>query len=86
MATDGPVRKQADSGETEPYLGLTSGYVQRSVDQFPRQGAQAPWRVHQNYVRDLIDVRASRLDDGVMQFGCVVPRGTIFDEARAAAS
>jgi cation diffusion facilitator CzcD-associated flavoprotein CzcO len=36
----------------EPFIDLRSGYVLRSVDAFPRQGTQAPWRVHQNYVRD----------------------------------
>jgi len=55
--TQATPRPPADSGETEPYLGLTSGYVQRSVDQFPRQGAQAPWRVHQNYLRDIALIR-----------------------------
>lgn len=46
--------------ERRPLLDLTSGYVQRSIDAFPRQGTAAPWQVTQNYVVDL--VRMSRAD------------------------
>lgn len=28
--------------QPNPLLGLTSGYVQRSIDQFPKQGSKAP--------------------------------------------
>jgi monooxygenase len=35
-----------------PFLDLTSGYVLRSLADFPKQGHEVPWRVHQNYVRD----------------------------------
>ncbi len=44
---------QPDRPLTErPLLDLASGYVQRSIDAFPRQGDRAPWRVRQNYVID----------------------------------
>ncbi|MGN6607241.1 MAG: flavin-containing monooxygenase [Jatrophihabitans sp.] len=35
-----------------PLLDLTSGYVQRSIDAFPRQGDHHPWTVRQNYLLD----------------------------------
>ena len=35
-----------------PLLELTSGYVQRSADRFPKQGSKVPWQVHQSYLRD----------------------------------
>ncbi|MCU1591215.1 MAG: flavin binding monooxygenase [Frankiales bacterium] len=35
-----------------PFLNLQSGYVLRSVGEFPRQGHALPWRVHQNYILD----------------------------------
>ena len=38
--------------ERRPLLDLASGYVQRSIDQFPRQGDRGPWRVRQNYLLD----------------------------------
>jgi len=53
----------------EPMLDLQSGYVQRAAAMLPRQGARTPWRVHQNYVRDLIAFRTGRLDDDVLRFG-----------------
>ncbi|MGK5685060.1 flavin-containing monooxygenase [Actinoplanes sp. URMC 104] len=37
-----------------PLLDLSSGYVQRALDLFPRQGDRAPWIVRQNYLRDVI--------------------------------
>ncbi|MCY1140920.1 NAD(P)/FAD-dependent oxidoreductase [Actinoplanes sp. Pm04-4] len=41
-------------GTGRPLLDLSSGYVQRALDLFPRQGERAPWIVRQNYLRDVI--------------------------------
>ena len=41
-------------GPGRPLLDLSSGYVQRALDLFPRQGERDPWLVRQNYLRDLI--------------------------------
>jgi cation diffusion facilitator CzcD-associated flavoprotein CzcO len=35
-----------------PFLNLSSGYILRSVGEFPKQGHALPWRVHQNYILD----------------------------------
>jgi cation diffusion facilitator CzcD-associated flavoprotein CzcO len=35
-----------------PLIDLSSGYVQRSIAEFPRQGDRGPWRVRQNYLLD----------------------------------
>jgi monooxygenase len=35
-----------------PLLDLTSGYIQRSLDVLPKQGARPPWMVRQNYILD----------------------------------
>ena len=51
-----------------PLLGLTSGYVRRAIDHFPKQGSKAPWVIHQNYVRDLLSLRMGRVDDGTLVF------------------
>jgi len=60
---------EGDSGEERlPFLGFTSGYVQRSLDALPKQGRRWPWRVYQNYLADLFAIRWSRIDDGVMRF------------------
>ena len=59
---------------SEPILGLTSGYIQRSVHLLPKQGASDPWRVHQSYLRDYRALKRSEIDDSVMEFsGPAVP-------------
>ncbi|WP_033439518.1 flavin-containing monooxygenase [Saccharothrix sp. NRRL B-16314] len=40
--------------DRRPLLDLASGYVQRAIDTFPRQGDRGPWRVRQNYVLDAV--------------------------------
>jgi monooxygenase len=52
----------------EPVLDFTSGYVQRALHSLPSQGSKQPWRLHQNYFRDLRLIRYGRLDDGTMEF------------------
>jgi monooxygenase len=57
---------------TEPFLGLKSGYVLRSLDALPRQGATTPWRLHQNYFRDIPMLRRGPVDDA-MEFSRLRP-------------
>ncbi len=40
----------------------------RSIDKFPRQGSRAPWRLYQNYARDILALRYGGLDDEAMVF------------------
>lgn len=51
-----------------PLIDFSSGYVQRAMDVLPKQGDRFPWRVHQNYLRDLIVTRYSRLEDSALHF------------------
>jgi len=48
---------------TEPMIDLQAGYVLRSLDVLPRQGTAAPWRLHQNYFRDLRLLGRGPVDD-----------------------
>jgi monooxygenase len=48
---------------TDPMIDLKSGYVLRSVDVLPQQGATAPWRLYQNYFRDLRLLKRGPVDD-----------------------
>ena len=48
-------------GALRPLIDLTSGYIRRGIDQMPKQGARAPWTLHQNYPRDVKLFRLSRL-------------------------
>jgi len=54
--------------ETQPLLGLKSGYVQRAVDLFPKQGPKAPWVLRQNYLFDLLSLHLGAVDDGTLVF------------------
>ncbi len=51
-----------------PLLDFSSGYIQRSIKDLPKQGGVQPWKNHQNYIADLLHLKFERLDDGVMKF------------------
>ncbi len=68
----------------EPVIDFTSGYVRRALHTLPRQGSKTPWRLHQNYVRDLSMMRYGRVDDGTMEFKKARPAGLRLEGARAA--
>lgn len=60
---------QWDSSELgPPVLDFTSGYVQRALPFLPKQGKHAPWRLYQNYIRDLFLLRHGKVNHRVMQF------------------
>jgi len=41
---------------TRPLLGLSSGYIRRSLSALPSQGTRTPWVLRQNYLRDRYDM------------------------------
>ncbi|MGF6887703.1 monooxygenase [Nocardia sp. GAS34] len=45
-----------------PLLDLSSGYIQRSIGDFPRQGDRTPWKVRQNYILDSATTMRADLD------------------------
>jgi monooxygenase len=49
----------------EPIIDLKSGYVLRSIADLPKQGARTPWRLHQNYVKDVRLLRRGPVDDAM---------------------
>jgi monooxygenase len=58
-----------DPGVTEqPLLDFQAGYVLRSVDEFPRAGSRAPWRLGMSYAHDVVTLRHGKIDDGSMRF------------------
>jgi cation diffusion facilitator CzcD-associated flavoprotein CzcO len=52
----------------EPILDFSSGYVLRALHLFPKQGSRAPWKLRQNYPRDVMTLR----------FGPVAGEGMVF--------
>jgi monooxygenase len=60
----------------EPILDFSSGYVLRALHLFPKNGSRAPWKLRQNYPRDVL----------TMRFGPVVGEGMRFSNPPAAGS
>ena len=56
------------SEPTHPFIDLMSGYVMRAVEQFPKQGNRLPWRLHQNYARDIVMLRYGSIEDEAIEF------------------
>ncbi len=54
--------------EEQPLIDFSSGYIQRSIDKFPKQGSRTPWRLYQNYALDIMSLRFSQIEDGALQF------------------
>ena len=61
-------RKKDPTVRPEPALDFTSGYVVRALDMVPQQGNKHPWRLYQNYLRDLSMLGYARLNDGTLEF------------------
>jgi cation diffusion facilitator CzcD-associated flavoprotein CzcO len=57
-----------DSTDLRPIIDLSSGYVLRSLAALPKQGPAPPWRLYQNYPRDVLLMRHGRLTDRGIRF------------------
>ena len=55
-------------GRAAIYLAFGAGYIQRSIDELPKQGAAWPWRLRMNYVADVLSIRHGALADSAMEF------------------
>jgi monooxygenase len=62
-------RRTDPSVHEEPFFTFSSGYIQRAVDRFPRQGSKRPFRLYQNYVLDRLMLRHGAVEDGALEFG-----------------
>ncbi|MES2179675.1 MAG: NAD(P)/FAD-dependent oxidoreductase [Gemmatimonadota bacterium] len=63
------VTPRRDASVTEePILDFTSGYVQRALATLPKQGSRVPWKLHQNYMKDLAGLRWGRVADPALEF------------------
>jgi monooxygenase len=51
-----------------PLMDFTPGYVLRALDRLPKAGSRTPWRLKQNYLLDLGQIRRGRVDDEALQF------------------
>src|SRR5580692_4407557 len=58
---------------TQTWIDFSSGYIQRSIDKFPKQGTRAPWKLYQNYALDIMSLRFGSLEDEAMEFSNPAP-------------
>jgi cation diffusion facilitator CzcD-associated flavoprotein CzcO len=54
-----------EGAATRPLIDLNAGYVLRSIDVLPKQGPSAPWRLYQNYPRDVRLMRHGPVEDAM---------------------
>jgi cation diffusion facilitator CzcD-associated flavoprotein CzcO len=69
-------RANDPSLKREPIIDFSSGYVQRSLAEIPKQGSRSPWKLYQNYALDLALLRRGRIADRAMEFSRPGPAGT----------
>ena len=62
-----PIDDKNAYGDDE-LIDFTSGYVQRGLDQMPKQGNKAPWKNYQNYLKDIFAVRLFSIKDSNLDF------------------
>ena len=49
-------------------VDFSSGYFQRALDMLPKQGTKKPWKLHQNYLRDIVAMKFESIEDDAMEF------------------
>jgi monooxygenase len=55
-------RAPASIGKQD-FIDLKAGYVLRALDRLPKQGETLPWKLHQNYARDIFMLKRGPVDD-----------------------
>ena len=59
----------ADPGiKPERWIDFSSSYFERALGSFPKQGSKAPWKLYQNYFKDILLFRFARLADDSLRF------------------
>ena len=76
--------KRDESVTPLPFIDLTSGYVQRSIEDFPQQGSSRPWRLYQNYALDMLALKLGSVQDDVLEFSSPRPVAAAAGEPVAA--
>lgn len=62
-----PINKDSSVAPGD-FLDLQSGYILRGLHKYPKMGNKPPWKLKQLYPYDLMMLRFSRLNDGVLMF------------------
>lgn len=61
-------RFDSEKYDSEPLLDFDAGYIKRALDVLPKQGSEHPWKIYQNYLRDMWTLKYSNLDDRNLEF------------------
>jgi len=67
---------------TRPFMNFGAGYIQRSIDQLPRQGNRAPWLTSMSYANDVKLLRRLPVQDPEL----LLSRSEARDQAVASAA
>lgn len=66
-----PRDPEREAGSGSVLSSLTSSYIQRDIDELPRQGRSGLWRVTHAYELDKTLLLEDPIDDGVLEFALV---------------
>ena len=54
--------------EQQELLDFDAGYIKRAKHMLPKQGTSGSWKVHQNYIKDLFELKYSSVKDKDLEF------------------
>lgn len=58
----------AEKFNSESMFDFDAGYILRGKDIMPKQGSKRPWKVYQNYIRDLFLIKRGNIQDGHLKY------------------
>jgi cation diffusion facilitator CzcD-associated flavoprotein CzcO len=61
------------SMDRRPMLDFSAGYIQRGVENFPRQGTAGPWTIEMDYWLDHSRLRRGPVEDPALRFSTAQP-------------
>ena len=61
-------RQKDPSLKLLPFSDFGAGYLQRQIDNLPKQGSKKPWILKQNYLFDLMNIRHGEIENDVLEF------------------
>jgi monooxygenase len=63
-----PTLRLEDEADADAVFDFSSGYIQRALDYLPRNGANPPWKLNQDYLKDRAIMLNDPVEDGVLVF------------------
>jgi cation diffusion facilitator CzcD-associated flavoprotein CzcO len=54
--------------DEQPLIDMNAGYFKRAEDQLPSQGSEAPWKVYQNYLKDIFSLKFQSVEGEGLKF------------------